>query len=119
MDSKNAKYLPLLLAAVLAVVAFVASRRRKQPRSFREDPIGALKDHSEIFADKAQAATEEALSRAQETLDEIRSRLPEINRAKLDKATKKQRKELESRLSDLNEQAQVLLREVRSRSNFG
>ena len=83
-------YVALGVAAVLAAVglAMLLLRKRK-PRSFREDPIGALKDRGEIFADKAQEATEEALTRLQETLDEIRERLPEVNRKRLAKRRKR------------------------------
>jgi hypothetical protein len=105
------KYLPLAFGAVL--VAFGVSqllRRQRKPRSFREDPIGALKDRSEIVAGRAQEATEEALARVQETLDEIRGRLPDTNRRRLEK----RRKELNKRVSALGDQAQELLKELRA-----
>jgi|SRR6266508_395672 len=108
-------YVALGVAAVLAAVglAMLLLRKRK-PRSFREDPIGALKDRGEIFADKAQEATEEALTRLQETLDEIRERLPEVNRKRL----AKRRNEVNQRLANLSGQAQDLLKELRTNAAF-
>src|SRR5919109_1497791 len=103
------KYLALAAAAILLVFGITQFRRQRKPRSFREDPIGALKDRSEIVATKAQGATEEALARLQESLDEIRSRLPEINRKRLEK----RRKEFNHRLAVLGDQAQELLKELR------
>jgi uncharacterized protein HemX len=108
------KYLPLAAAALLIGLGIALFGRQRKPRSFREDPIGALKDHSEIVANKAHEATEEALTRIQESLDEIRGRLPEINRKRLDK----RRKEINKRLVSLSDQAQELLKEVRSNSVF-
>jgi hypothetical protein len=109
-----AKYLPVLGIAILLVLGVAQLRRRRKPRSFREDPIGALKDRSELFADRAQEASEEALSRLQESLDELRGRLPEFNRKRMDK----RRKELNKRIAALNTQAQDLLKDVRSNSMF-
>jgi hypothetical protein len=109
------KYLPL--AGVALLLAFGITqllRRQRKPRSFRDDPIGALKDHSEIVAGKAQDATEEALARVQETLEEIRGRLPEVNRKRLEK----RRKELNKQIAALSDQAQGLLKELRSNSVF-
>ena len=108
------KYVPLLAAAILLIVGIAQLRRRRKPRSFREDPIGALRDRGEMLADRAQSATEEALSRLQESIDELRGRLPELNR----KRTDKRRKELNKRLVALNTQAQALLKDVRSSSIF-
>jgi hypothetical protein len=108
------KYLPLLGVAILLIVGIAQLRRRRKPRSFREDPIGALKDRGEIIADRAQGATEEALGRLQESLDELRGRLPEFNRKRMDK----RRKELNKRLATLNAQAQALVKDVRSNSMF-
>jgi hypothetical protein len=109
------KYLPLAFAAILIAfgIAQLLGRKRK-PRSFREDPIGALKDRSEIVAGRAQEATEEALARVQDTLEEIRGRLPEINRRRLDK----RRKELNKRIAGLGDQAQDLLKELRANTAF-
>jgi enamine deaminase RidA (YjgF/YER057c/UK114 family) len=101
-----------LAAILLAVAAAVLLRRPRKPRSFREDPVGALKDRSEIVANKAQEATEEALARIQETIEEIRGRLPEVNRKQLHK----RRKELNHRLALLGDQAQELLKELRANS---
>jgi hypothetical protein len=108
------KFLPLLAVAGLVFFAITRLRRQRKPRSFREDPIGALKDRGEIIADRAQGATEDALARLQESLDEIRGRLPELNRKRMDK----RRKELNKRLVALNSQAQALLKDVRSSSIF-
>ena len=97
------KYLPAALAAILlGFAAVLLLRRPRKPRSFREDPVGALKDRSEIVAGKAQEATEEALARIQETIEEIRGRLPDVNRKQL----QKRRKELNQRLALLGDQAQ-------------
>jgi len=87
-------------------------RRPRKPRSFREDPVGALKDRSEIVAGKAQEATEEALARIQETIEEIRGRLPDVNRKQFDK----RRKQVNQRLAVLSDQAQDLLKELRANS---
>jgi hypothetical protein len=107
------KYLPGALAAiVLGIAAVLLLRRPRKPRSFREDPVGALKDRSEIVANKAQEATEEALARIQETIEEIRGRLPDVNRKQL----QKRRKELNHRLAVLGDQAQDLLKELRASS---
>jgi TolA-binding protein len=108
------KYLPLVGAAIVLLVGITQLRRRRKLRSFRDDPIGALKDRSEIFVDRAQEATEEALGRLQESLDELRGRLPELNRKRM----QKRRKELNKRLATLNEQAQALLKDMRSTSLF-
>jgi hypothetical protein len=107
------KYLPAaLVALLLGFAAVVLLRRPHKPRSFREDPVGALKDRGEIVAGKAQEATEEALARIQETLEEIRGRLPDVNRKQL----QKRRKELNQRLAVLGDQAQDLLKELRANS---
>src|ERR1700712_5171434 len=109
------KFLPAgVVALVLGIAAVLLLRRPRKPRSFRDDPIGALKDHSEIVAGKAQDATEEALARVQETIEEIRGRLPEINRKRLDK----RRKEMNKQIPALSDQAQSLLKELRSNSVF-
>jgi hypothetical protein len=116
MDEQDyTKYLPLAFAAILvSLVLTLVLRRKRKPRNFRDDPIGALKDHSEIVASKAQEATEDALMRLQETIDEIRDRMPEVNRKRM----VKRRKELNGRLADLTGQAQDLLKELRSSSIF-
>jgi hypothetical protein len=109
------KFVPFAL--VIALVAFGIAqllRRQRKPRSFREDPIGALKDHSEIVANRAQEATEEALARLQESLDEIRDRMPELNRRRFQKG----RKELNGRIAELTGQAQDVLKELRASSIF-
>jgi hypothetical protein len=109
------KYVPIALA--IGLLAFALSqllRRPRKPRSFREDPIGALKDRGENVANKAQEATEDALGRLQESLDEIRDRLPDFNRRRF----QKNRKELNGRISDLTSQAQDLLKELRAGSMF-
>src|SRR5262245_51322733 len=108
------KFLPLLAVAGLVIFGIMQLRRQRKPRSFREDPIGALKDRGEILADRAQGATEDALAMLQESLDELRGRLPELNRKRMDK----RRKELNKRLGALNAQAQALLKDVRSSSMF-
>ncbi|HET9221157.1 MAG TPA: hypothetical protein VFO07_01570 [Roseiflexaceae bacterium] len=108
------KYLPVLAAAGLVIFGILQLRRQRKPRSFRDDPIGALKDRGGILADRAQGATEDALAMLQETLDEIRGRLPELNRRRMDK----RRKELNKRLGVLNTQAQALLKDVRSTNMF-
>jgi hypothetical protein len=105
------------LAIVAALVAFGIAqllRRQRKPRSFREDPIGALKDRSEIVAAKAQEATEDTIARLQESLDEIRDRLPEFNRRRFQKG----RKELNGRVAELTNQAQDLLKELLANSMF-
>ena len=109
------KYLPGALAAiVLGIAAVLLLRRPRKPRSFREDPVGALKDRSEIVAGKAQEATEEALARIQETIEEIRGRLPDVNRKQFDK----RRKQVNQRLAVLSDQAQDLLKELRANSTL-
>jgi hypothetical protein len=108
------KYAPVLAAAVLLIVGLTQLRKRRKPRSFREDPIGALKDRGEILAGRAQSASEEALTRLQESLDELRGRLPELDRKRMDK----RRKEINKRLAVLNDQAQALLKDVRSSNMF-
>jgi hypothetical protein len=110
-----AKYLALAVVGILLAFGVTQLLRRQQkPRSFREDPIGALKDRGELVAGKAQDATEEALARVQETLAEIRGRLPEVNRRRLEK----RRKELNKRIVLLGDQAQDVLKELRSNSVF-
>ena len=114
-DRSFMKYLPLVgAAALLAIGVAQLLNRQRKPRSFREDPIGALKDRSELVASRAQEATEEALARIQESLDEIRGRLPELNRKKLEK----NRKVLNQRLADLSDQAQTLLKDLRANNVF-
>ena len=109
------KYGPFVVGlVVLAIGIAQLLRRQRKPRSFREDPIGALKDRGEIVAGKAQEATEEALVRLQETVEEIRERLPEINRRRL----QKRRKELNGRIADLTSQAQDLLKDLRASGVF-
>ena len=109
------KYLPLAFAALCIALGVVQLLRRpRKPRSFREDPIGALKDHGEIVAGKAQEASEEALARLQTTLDEIRDRLPDVNR----KTLQRNRKEFNKRIADVSSQAQDLLKELRANSVF-
>ena len=115
MNERNfMKYLPLLAAAILLIVGIAQLRQRRKPRSFRDDPIGALKDRSELFADRAQEATEEALGRLQESLEEIRGRLPELSRKRMDK----RRKMLNKRLAVISDQAQEILKDLRSSSIF-
>jgi hypothetical protein len=109
------KYVPFALAAILA--AFGISqllRRQRRPRSFREDPIGALRDRSEIVAGKAQEATEEALARLQATLDDIRDRLPDVN----SKSFRRSRKEMNKRIADISSQAQEILKDLRASGVF-
>ena len=109
------KYLPVFAMALLVILGIAQlARRQRKPRSFRDDPLGALKDRGELIADRAQGATDEALARLQESLDEIRGRLPELNRKRMDK----RRKELNNRLTVLGDQAQDLLKELRSNSMF-
>lgn len=116
MQERNLmKYAPFLAGlVVLAIGVMQLLRRQRKPRSFREDPIGALKDRGEIVAGKAQEATEEALARLQETVEEIRERLPEVNRRRL----QKRRKELNGRIADLTSQAQDLLKDLRASGVF-
>src|SRR5215207_1208768 len=105
------KFLPAgLVAIVLGVAAVLLLRRQRKPRSFREDPIGALKDHSEIVAGKAQEASEEALARLQTTLDEIRDRLPDMN----SKQIRRGRKQVNKRIATLSGQAQDLVKDLLS-----
>jgi hypothetical protein len=108
------KYAMLIGAAALLAGGIVRLLRRHKPRSFRDDPIGALKDRGGMIADRAQEATEDALARLQESLDEIRGRLPEFNRKRM----VKRRIVLNTRLAALNEQAQALVKDVRSTSIF-
>ncbi len=103
-----------LVAIVLGVAAVLLLRRPRKPRSFREHPVGALKDRSEIVAGKAHAVTEEALARIQETIEELRGRLPDVNR----KQFEKRRKQLNQRLAVLGDQAQDLLKELRANSSL-
>jgi hypothetical protein len=114
-DRTSMKYLPLALAAILAVFGISQLLRRQQrPRSFREDPIGALKDRGEIVAGKAQEATEDALARLQATLDDIRDRLPDVN----SKSFRRNRKEVNKRIAALSVQAQDLLKDLRANGVF-
>ncbi len=115
MDERGfMKYLPLVGAAILLIVGIAQFTKRRKPRSFREDPIGALKDRSELVAGRAQEATEEAVARLQELIDEIRGRLPEFGRKQQDKY----RKDLGHRLTTLSDQAQSLLKDLRANSVF-
>lgn len=118
MEQDLRKFAPLALMTLIASLAAYGIVRlltqRRRPRSFREDPIGAIKDHSELFAERAQDATEETIARMQESLDELRSRLPEINRRKVDK----RRAELNGRLSVLNDQIQSMMQDVRNSNVF-
>ena len=114
-DRALMKYLPFAFAGILAVFGITQLlRRQRKPRSFREDPIGALKDRSEIVAGKAQEATEEALARLQATLDDIRDRLPDVN----SKSFRRGRKEANKRIADLSSQAQDLLKDLRANGVF-
>jgi TolA-binding protein len=114
MERGFVKYVLLGVAVLLAVAGVAQLRRRRKPRSFRDDPIGALKDRGELVANKAQMATDDALARMQETLDELRGRLPDMNR----RQAERQRKDLNKRLTALNEQAQALLRDIRANTTF-
>jgi hypothetical protein len=114
-DRALMKYAPFGFAAVL--LAFGISqllRRQRKPRSFREDPIGALRDRGEIVAGKAQEASEEALARLQATLDDIRDRLPDMN----SKGFRRSRKEVNKRIADLSSQAQDILKDLRANGVF-
>ena len=114
-DRTYMKYLPLVFAGLLAAFGITQLlRRQRKPRSFREDPIGALKDRSEIVAGKAQEASEEALARLQATLDDIRDRLPDVN----SKTVRRSRKEANKRIADLSSQAQDLVKELRANGVF-
>jgi hypothetical protein len=114
-DRALMKYLPLALAAILAAFGVTQLlRRQRKPRSFREDPIGALKDRGEIFAGRAQDATEDALARLQATLDDIRDRLPDVN----NKSFRRNRKEVNKRIADLSSQAQDLMKDLRANGVF-
>src|SRR5215212_5195159 len=94
-DRALMKYLPFAFAGILAVFGITQLlRRQRKPRSFREDPIGALKDRGEIVAGKAQEASEEALVRLQATLDDIRDRLPDVN----SKSIRRGRKQVNKRI---------------------
>ena len=108
------KFLPFVVAVVLLALGIAQLRRRRKPRSFREDPIGALKDRSELVANRAQEASEEALARIQESIDEIRGRLPEVNRKRM----QKRRKEINKRIATIGDQAQELLKELRANTMF-
>ncbi len=115
-DSGFGKF--LALACAVALAAFGITRllqRQRKPRSFREDPIGALKDRGELVASRAQAAGEDALGHLQSTLDEIRDRLPEGSR----KRFRRGRKDLNARIGDLSSQAQDLVKDLRSSRVFG
>jgi len=110
-----ATYLSVAGAALLlAGVAAALLRRERKPRSFREDPIGAIKDRSGLLAGRAQDASDELLTRLQESLDELRGRLPDVNRRKLEK----RRSHLNHRLADLNSQVQALVKDLRGNSLF-
>ena len=95
-DRGMLKYLPIALAAIVVAAFGIARmlRRQRKPRSFREDPIGALKDRSEIVAGKAQEVSEEALARLQAAIDDLRERLPDVDR----KTIQRGRKEANRRL---------------------
>lgn len=114
-DNGLTKYLALALAVALA--AFGLTRllqRKRKPRSFREDPIGALKDRGEIVASKAQAVSEDTIERLQATLDEIRDRLPEVSRKQIERG----RKDANKRFAELTSQAQDVAKQLRSNSMF-
>ncbi len=114
-DNGYTKYFGFAVALGLAAFGITKLlQRERKPRSFREDPIGALKDHSEIFANKAQSAGEDALERLQATLEEIRDRLPEVDKKQL----RRTQKDLNKRVADLNSQAQDLIKELRANSMF-
>lgn len=114
-DKGFIKYLGVLVAVGLAAFGITKLLQRpRKPRSFREDPIGALKDHSEIVAIKAQAAGEDAIERLQATLEEIRDRLPDVN----SKQFRRTRKDLNKRVADLSSQAQDLVKELRANGMF-
>jgi hypothetical protein len=114
MDERSlAKALPVLLAAGLIVYGISQLRKRRKPRSFREDPIGALKDRGEMLAGRAQSAGEDAIARLQESLDELRAYLPEVDQRQL----KRTQKNVNKRFAEISDQAQALLDEVRSNSS--
>ncbi|GAB4198996.1 MAG: hypothetical protein OHK0022_18850 [Roseiflexaceae bacterium] len=108
-----AKYLPIVLVALLFGFGITQLlRRERKPRSFRKDPIGALKDRSELLADRAQDATEELAARLQSSLDELRDRLPDARTRK----SQKRRATLNRRLHDLNGQVQALVKDLRGKA---
>ncbi|HEU4326570.1 MAG TPA: hypothetical protein VFS21_25740 [Roseiflexaceae bacterium] len=108
-----AKYLPIVLVALLFGFGIAQLlRRERKPRSFRKDPIGALKDRSELLADRAHDVTEELAARLQSSLDELRDRLPDTRARK----PLTRRDALNRRLHDLNGQVQALVKDLRSRA---
>jgi len=114
-DRALMKYLPFVFAAILAAFGIAQLLRRQQkPRSFRVDPIGALRDRGEIVAGKAQEASEEALTRLQATLDDIRDRLPDMN----SKSFRRNRKQVNKRIASLSSQAQDILKDLRANGVF-
>lgn len=114
-ENSYMKYVGLAFALILAGFGITRLlRRQRKPRSFREDPIGALKDRGEIVANKAQLASEEALARMQATLEEIRDRLPEVSSKQIQRG----RKDLSKRIGDLGGQAQDLVKDLRANGMF-
>lgn len=108
-----AKYLPIVLVAVLFGLGFAQLlRRERKPRSFRRDPIGALKDRSELLTDRVHDVTEELAARLQSSLDELRDRLPDAHTRK----PVTHREAFNQRLHDVNGQVQALLKELRSKA---
>lgn len=108
------KYASIAAVAALSILGVLRLLKPRKPRSFREDPIGAIKDHSEIIAGKAHDTTEELFTRIQDSLNEVKGRLPEID----SRTVSKQRKQLEKKLTALNDQAQALVKETRKTGLF-
>lgn len=105
------KWLPVLAIVAGVVWMLILRKNRRRPmRSFREDPVGALKDRTLRLRLRASDAGEEALERIQEALEEMRERLPEMN----GRRGRRKKKEIRSRLYSLSEQAQELVRELRA-----
>jgi len=80
----------------------VGELERALQAGFSPDP----ERHEIVFT--SDVLTEEALARIQETIEEIRGRLPDVNRKQFDK----RRKQVNERLAVLSDQAQDLLKEL-------
>lgn len=113
MSNKIAYLIGAIGIAGIAVLIGQLTKTRK-PRQFRDDPVGALKDHRDVVLDKAHSATDEAIANIQESLDELRGRLTDFNRQN----KRRQQRKLNKQIDMLNKKMQRIVHDLRATASF-